>query len=69
MGGVPECMRRARARERLGVGGMGGEREVRSASPSPSQPARWRSHYDHALFTDEETDAQEEVTSPRAPCW
>lgn len=54
---------------KTGDGGMGGEREVRSASPSPSQTARWRSHYDHALFTDEETDAQEEVTSPRAPCW
>ena len=54
---------------KTGNGGDGGEREVHSASPSPSQPARWRSHYDHALFTDEETDAQEEVTSPRAPCW
>ena len=55
---------------KTGNGGMGGEREVRSASPRPSQPACWRSHYDHAFFTDEETDAQEEeITSPRAPCW
>ena len=39
-GGVPECMRRARARERLGMGGMGVSARSTARLPAPpSQPA------------------------------